>query len=367
MRAFHDIGERKLSRKLFTVGPVNVEPEVLQAMTKPMITHRCKEYKQLHGAIVEKLRKALDTDMDVFLVGGSATVLIEGAVRNGVNSNCVGISNGSFGQRFIDCSSLNGKNVTEIRVPWGKAMRPADIEGRVTEDVEAVHWVSNESSTGVLSDSTALADEVRRQNPDALVMVDAVTSALAADLDVSKLQPDALIFGTQKALALPPGLAIAVVSDRILEKSKTVRNKGFYTDFVKLKKNADENYALTTPPVSLMYALDFQLDRILAEGMAARYRRHQGMADMVRKWADERLSGLFPEEGYRSRTISVINRGDLDFDTFHTALKSKGYEISNGYGDVKSSTFRIGHMGDITPARLKELLSVMDETLEEMQ
>ena len=356
-----------MSRKLFTVGPVNVEPEVLQAMTRPMITHRCKEYKQLHGAIVEKLRKALDTDMDIFLVGGSATVLVEGTVRNGVNSKCVGISNGSFGKRFIECSALNGKNVTEVHVPWGKAMKPADIEGKVTKDIEAVHWVSNESSTGVLSDSTSLANEVRKQNSDALIMVDAVTSALAADLKIKKLQPDALIFGTQKALALPPGLAIAAVSDRLIEKSKTVKNKGFYTDFVQLKKNADENYALTTPPVSLMYALDFQMDRVLAEGMASRYRRHQEMADMVGKWADKKFNGLFPEEGYRSKTIGVVNRGSLDFDTFHTALKAKGYEISNGYGDVKSSTFRIGHMGDITPAMLKELLSAMDGTLEEMQ
>lgn len=356
-----------MSRKLFTVGPVNVEPEVLQAMTKPMITHRCKEYKQLHGAIVEKLRKALDTDMDVFLVGGSATVLIEGAIRNGVNTDCLGISNGSFGKRFIECGKLNGKTVSEVHVPWGKAMKPADIAGKVTKDTEAVCWVSNESSTGVLSDSASLAGEVRKQNSDALVLIDAVTSALAVDLKIKETDPDALIFGTQKALALPPGLAIALVSDRILEKSKTVKNKGFYTDFISLKKNADENYALTTPPVSLMYALDFQLDRILAEGMASRYRRHQEMADMVGKWADEKMHGLFPEKGFRSKTIGVINRGDLDFDAFHTALKAKGYEISNGYGDVKTTTFRIGHMGDITPARLKQLLSAMDETLEEMQ
>ena len=356
-----------MSRQLFTVGPVHVEAATLQAMTKPMITHRCKEYKQLHGAIVEKLRKALQTDDDIFLVGGSATVMIEGAVRNGVSDRCLGISNGSFGDRFIECGKLNGKTVDEVHVPWGKAMKPADIEGKVTKDTEAVCWVSNESSTGVLSDSVALAEEVRKQNPDALIMVDAVTSAMATDLNLPKMQPDALLFGTQKALALPPGLAIAVISDRILEKSKSVKNKGFYTDFAKLKKNADENYALTTPPVSLMYALDYQLDKILKEGMPAVYRRHEEMAKMVEKWADEKFNGLFPEQGYRSKTIGVVNRGDLDFDTFHSKLKAKGYEISNGYGEIKQSTFRIGHLGDVTPTMLKGLLSAMDEVLEEMQ
>ncbi len=356
-----------MSRELFTVGPVNVEEDVLKAMTKPMITHRCKEYKALHGAIVEKFRKALQTDDDIFLVGGSATVLIEGSVRNAVNDKCVGISNGSFGKRFIECSTLNGKNVTEVHVPWGQAMKPEHIDGKVGKDIEAVHWVSNESSTGVLSDSVALAESVRAQNPDALILVDAVTSAMAADLRLPELRPDALIFGTQKALSLPPGLAVAVISDRIMEKSKTVKNKGFYTDFAKLKKNADDNYALTTPPVSLMYALDYQLDRILEEGMAARYKRHDEMAKMVQDWADKNMNGLLPEEGYRSKTIGVVNRGDLDFDAFHNALKSKGYEISNGYGEVKSSTFRIGHMGDVTPDKLKCLLSAMDEVLEEMK
>ena len=190
---------------------------------------------------------------------------------------------------------------------------------------------------------------------------------MAADLNLPKLQPDALVFGTQKALALPPGLAIAVVSERMLEKSKNVANKGFYTDFVKLKKNADDNYALTTPPVSLLYALDYQLDKILEEGMSARYRRHDEMAKLVQDWAEAKFNGLFPEEGYRSRTIGVVNRGELDFDAFHTALKAKGYEISNGYGEVKSSTFRIGHMGDTTPDMIKKLLSAMDEVLEEMQ
>ena len=332
-----------------------------------MITHRCKEYKDLHGSIVEKLRKALQTDDDIFLVGGSATVMIEGAVKNAVSNSCLGLSNGSFGNRLIECGTLNGKNVTEVHAPWGKAVKPADIEGKVTKDIEAVCMVSNESSTGVLNDCVALAEETRKQNPDALIIVDAVTSAMAVDHNLPKLQPDAMLFGTQKALALPPGLAIAVVSDRIIEKSKSVKNKGFYTDFVKLKKNADDNYALTTPPVSLLYALDYQLDKILKEGMENRYRRHIEMSEMVKKWADEKFNGLFPEEGYRSRTIGVVNRGDLDFDTFNSKLKAKGYEISNGYGEVKQSTFRIGHMGDITPSMLKELLSTMDEVLEEMQ
>ena len=352
-----------MSRKLFTVGPVHVEQDILQAMTRPMITHRSKEYKALHGAVMEKMKKMLETDNDIFLVGGSASAFLEGAVRNGVNSEVLGLTNGSFGDRWIEISKLNGKNVKEIRVPWGKPITPADVDGMIGKDTEAVHFVSNESSTGVLSGLGDITNEIRRQN-DPLIFVDAVTSAGATDLQLRKNEPDALIFGSQKALALPPGLGFMMVSERLMDKAKEVRNRGFYTDLLKLKKNNDDNYTLTTPPVSLIYALDFQLDRILAEGMQARYRRHKEMAELVRQWS-KKLYGMLPEEGYMSETIGVLNRGELDFDKFHSTLKSKGYEISGGYGEVKSRTFRIGHMGDTTPAMLNGLLKVMDETLVE--
>ena len=350
---------------LYTVGPVHVEPDTLQSMTKPMITHRSKEYKELHGNIVEKIRKVLNTDMDVFLVGGSATIMLEAGIRNGAASKTLGITNGSFGNRSIELGELNGKTVEKVQVPWGEAMKPEHIAGKVGKDIEMVHWVSNESSTGVFSDSVALAKEVRAQNPDAIIPVDAVTSAFAMDIKVKDMDADSIVFGTQKALALPPGLAIMLCSERLLEKAKTVSNRGFYTDLLKIKKQSDVNYALTTPPVSLMYGLDYQLDRILKEGISNRYDRHQQMADLVRNWADEKLAGVFPEQGYRSNSIGVLNRGDLDFDAFHSKLKSKGYEISNGYGDVKEKTFRIGHMGDTTPAGIKQLLSAMDEIMEE--
>ncbi|MDO5852784.1 MAG: aminotransferase class V-fold PLP-dependent enzyme [Thermoplasmata archaeon] len=350
---------------LYTVGPVHVAPDTLQSMTKPMITHRSGEYKELHASIVEKVRKALDTDMEVFLVAGSATAFNEGAIRNGVEQKCLGITNGSFGNRLIEIGELNGKTVEKVEVPWGKAMRPEHIAGKVGKDIEAVHWVANESSTGVISDSVAISKEVSAQNPDALKFVDAVTAAFAMDLRIKDMDADAVVFGTQKDLALPPGMAIMLCSERLLEKAKTVKNRGFYTDLLKIKKQNDVNYALTTPPVSLMYGMDYQLDKMLKEGMQARYRRHEEMALICEKWADEKLAGVFPEEGYRSRSMAVLNRGSLDFDAFHKKLKARGYEISNGYGDVKEKTFRIGLMGDLTPAGIRELLGTMDSIMEE--
>lgn len=351
-----------VNHTLFTVGPVEVRKEVLDAMTKPMITHRSKAYEQLQEGIVGKLHKALDTDMNIMMSPSSASGLLEGCVRNGVNRKMVGISNGSFGDRWQGIGTENGKDVRKVNVKWGKAVRSSDLDGAIDDETEAVTMVSNESSTGVLN---PVADVVKgiREKHDPLVFIDGVTAVFGTDLHVKDLDLDALVFGTQKALALPPGLAIMCCSDRLLEKAKTVPNRGYYFDFVQMKKMADKNYSLTTPPVSLMYALDFQLDRMLKEGMAARYRRHQEMAELVRKWAMSH-NGLFAEPGHMSDTITVINRGDIDFSKLNKGLKERGYEISNGYGDIKETTFRIGHMGDLTPAEVRGLLKNMDEVLE---
>ena len=121
-----------MSRKLFTVGPVNVADDTLKAMDRPMITHRSKEYKQLHADIEEKLHKALGTDNDIFMVAGSATVLLEGSARNAIAKHSLGLTSGSFGDRSIEVATSNGKQVDVVKVPMGKAVKPADIAGKVT-------------------------------------------------------------------------------------------------------------------------------------------------------------------------------------------------------------------------------------------
>lgn len=356
-----------MSRKLFTVGPVNVSEDTLKAMDRPIFTHRSPDYKALHADIEEKLHKCLGTDNDIFMVGGSATVLLEGTARNAMAKKGLGLNSGSFGKRSIEVATSNGIEMDQVKVPLGTAVKPADLEGKVKDDTEAVCWVSNESSSGVYCDSVALAKEVRDQNPDALVCIDAVTSMFARDLRFKDVQPDSVVFGTQKDLALPPGLAFVVVSPELMKKSASLTNKGWYADYVRLKAKNDVNYALTTPPVSLLFGVDYQLDKCLKEGMPARYRRHDQMAKMVRDWANSRLEGVFPEPGYESNTIGTVKRGDLDFDEFHNRLKAKGMEISNGYGDAKKTTFRIGHMGDLTTKDIQTLLDAMDEILEDMK
>jgi aspartate aminotransferase-like enzyme len=354
-----------LSRRLFTVGPVEVFPDTLNSMNRGMMVHRGKDYQDLQHGVVEKIRKVLDIDSEVYLAPASASGFLEGCVRSAVDTKMAGLSNGSFGDRWQLIGQENGKQVQRINGEWGKALRASHLAGKLEKDVEAVTFVSNESSTGVLNPVGEIVDEIRKQG-DALIMVDGVTSVGAVDLRLRKLNLDALVFGSQKALALPPGLAVVCVSPRLMEKAAKVKNRGYYLDLVQYKKLADKDLPLTTPPVSLMYGLDYQLDKILKEGVQNRYARHQRMADMVRGWAMKRL-GLYAEDGFRSNTISVIKLNGLDFKEFDKRLRQKGFEVSPGYGNVKDETFRIGHMGDLTEKDIQDLLDVMDETLEEMK
>ena len=354
-----------MSNRLFTVGPVEVFPDTLQAMAKPMIIHRGEDYKRLQRGIVERLHKVLDTDMHIMMAPASATGFLESCVRCGVDDRMMGLSNGSFGDRWASIGSANGKQVKKVEVPWGKAIRCLDVADKMEPGIEAVTLISNESSTGVLNPTAEIAKTLRAEY-DPLIFVDGVTSVGAVDLKLREMDIDALVFGTQKAFALPPGLAIICVSDRLLKKAEKVKNRGYYFDLIEIKKMADKDLPLTTPPVSIMYGLDHQLDKMLREGMARRYARHQEMAEAVRKWATKRFK-LYAEEGYRSETITVVESGKLPFEMLDKKLKERGFEVSPGYGKIKDGTFRIGHMGDLTMKDINDLTGTLDGILEEMK
>ncbi|MGD1060642.1 MAG: alanine--glyoxylate aminotransferase family protein [Methanomassiliicoccales archaeon] len=354
-----------MTKKLFTVGPVEVFPDVMQSMCRPMITHRGDDYKRLQRGIVERMRKVLDTDMNILMTGASATGILEACVRSGVRERMLGVSNGSFGDRWASIGTENGKSLKKLDVAFGKAVRGDVVADAMEPGVEAVTIVSCESSAGVLNPIKEIVESIRSKG-DPLICVDAVTSATAIDMKLKELDVDAFVFGSQKALALPPGLGIVCVSDNFLKRAASVPNRGFYFDLVAMKAAADKDLALTTPPIGIMFGLDYQLDKILREGMPNRYARHRQMAEAVRAWATKRFR-LFAEEGYRSDTINVIESGSMPFADFNKRLKEKGFEVSPGYGKAKETTFRVGTMGDITVKDINDLTRAMDEVLEEMR
>ena len=347
---------------LFIPGPTDVHPDVLAAQNQPMIGHRGADFEALFARIQPKLRRVFCTQGRVYVSTSSGTGLQEAAIRNGVAHKVLCCVNGAFSQRWYEVAAANGKEVTRLDVEWGRAVKPEMLDAALAAGgFDALAIVHNETSTGVASPIQEIAALVRERYPDVTIMVDAVSSLGGAKIDFDGWDLDVLFTSSQKCLALPPGLSFAAVSDRALQKAKGVPNRGLYFDFVDLEKYLLKNQTPSTPAISLMWALDAALDRILAEGLEARFARHAQMAARVREWAKGYFD-LLAEEGYRSETVTCVkNTRGLNVTALNGFLKSKGMQISDGYGKLKGETFRIAHMGEIRLSDVADLLDLINE------
>ncbi|MGC8565737.1 MAG: pyridoxal-phosphate-dependent aminotransferase family protein [Thermoplasmata archaeon] len=347
--------------KLYIPGPTEVKEDVLHILSKPIIGHRSKEMTELYERIHNNLQKFFNTRNEVEVFTTSGTGLMEGSIRNTVQSKILNIINGSFSERWYKIALANGKNAVAFEYEWGKAVKAGDIERILDkEKFETVAVTHNETSTGVKSPIDEISKVVH--DHDSLLIVDAVSSLAGDMIDVNKA--DVIFAPTQKAFGLPPGLAIAFISPEAMEKAKIVKDRGYFFDFVAMHDYYMEKKQIpATPAVTFFYALDYQLQKMLKEGMENRYNRHLEMARMVQEWAKKNFD-LFAEPDYESVTVTAVkNNKNINVENLRKELRVKGMEISNGYGKLKEKTFRIAHMGDLTPNDMKELLDAMDEIL----
>jgi predicted phosphoserine aminotransferase len=357
--------------KLFIPGPVEVRKEILDAQTEWMIGHRGKPFETLYARIQEKLRKVFFTSSRVFISASSGTGLWEAAARNCISDDPAGgvlaTVCGDFSERWADVFERNGKATEWLTVERGHAVKPEMIEqvlkmraARGDKAFEGIALVHNETSTGVTNPIPEIVKVVKKLSPNTLIFVDAVSSLGGMKIDFDGLGLDVLLTSSQKAFGLPPGLAFCAVSDRALAKAATVKNRGYYFDFIELEKFGVKNNTPSTPAISLLYALDKQLDAMLAEGLDARFARHKRLADITRDWASETF-GLFAEEGYASDTVTTVaNTRDVDVNALNKHLATVGMNISDGYGELKGKTFRIAHMADMTEADMTALFDAIN-------
>ena len=355
--------------KLYIPGPTEVAPEVLQAQTRPMVGHRSKAFADLFYSIIPRLKQVLLTDQHVYITASSGTGLQETAIRNAVRPGrkVLNMVAGAFADRWNKVSVSNGKEAVRVDIDWGKPIRPQDVDAALAEGgFDAVTIVHNETSTGVMSDVGAIARLVHEKYPDVLILVDAVSSASGVRIPFDEWGLDMLLTSSQKAFALPPGLAFAAVSDRMLERAQAVPDRGWYFDLLILEKYlAAGKTTPATPAISLINALDVQLDRILAEGLENRWARHEASMQLTHAWARKHGFDLFPEPGYESRTVTcVANTRDIDVPAMIAFAQEHGMIIGNGYGALKNRTFRIAHMGELGPDDMNALFDVLDAYLE---
>jgi predicted phosphoserine aminotransferase len=349
----------------FLPGPTEVRPEVLAAMTQPMIGHRVAEMEDLIGHIQPRLRTIFRTARPVYISASSATGLMEGAVRNGARRRVLSLVNGAFSERFFHITRATGLRADPLEVEWGAGHTPEMLEHALGRGIyDAVTVVHSETSTGALNPIADLA-KVTAAAGDVVLLVDSVSGACGADVRADEWNLDFVLTGSQKSFALPPGLAFGVAQQSVLDRAKSKNDRGVYFDFLEFERNIQKNQTPNTPAVSLLYALKVQVDRIAEEGIDSRLERHRTMAERTWAWCDELgLDILVADPAFRSPTVTTIRCPDgFTGPQVAAAVRKHGFSIATGYGRLKEETFRIGHMGDHTPDRLELLLDVLGKVL----
>lgn len=355
-----------MHKKLFIPGPIDVREDVLKQMTRPMIGHRSKEASILQRSISEKLQKVFYTKEQILLSTSSGSGLMEGAVRSCTRKKAAIFSVGAFGDRWYKMAVCNNVSADKFSVKQGEAITPEMVDDVLsTGNYDLITVTHNETSTGVMNPVDEISQAVKKY-PQVIWCLDAVSSMGGTKIEVDKLGVDICITSTQKCMGLPPGLAIASMSQKAVEAAREVKYRGLYLDLLELYEciqKKDYQYP-STPALPMMYALDYQLDKILEEGLENRYERHLNMAKYVRKWAKENFE-LFPNEKYISNTLTTIkNTKNINIGQLNKKLGERGYAISNGYGNLKDKTFRISHMGDYTLEEVKKLIETINEILD---
>ncbi len=353
--------------QFFLPGPSYVTEAARQAMTKPMVGHRSAGFKNFYLSISERLPKVLRTAGDGIVATGSSTLIMESAVVSCAAAEVLNLANGAFADRWHSISKSVGRSADKVSFPWGEAVDPDIVRAALRRKrYEAVTVVHNETSTGVLSPLAEIARAVREES-DALILVDSVSSLGGAPIETDEWGLDVILAGTQKALALPPGLAVFAMSDRAAERAAKVPNRGFYTDLLRYRDKHREGGNITTPAIPLFYALDIQLDRMLKEGMEARWARHEALQKRTAAWAESRGITYPAAAEARSLTVSCLKPPPgIDPQAIVKKLAERGWVIGGGYGDWKPSTFRIGHMGEVRDSDLEALLAETDAILDEL-
>lgn len=354
-----------LSGRCWLPGPVEADSDVMAAMLHPPISHRSREGHALAERLQVGLRTLYQTSRPVMQTTGSATAMMEAAIRSGVRERVLAIVHGSFGERFAQIAEACDKEVIRLHTARDRVMEPADLEAMLDgPPVDAITMVHVETSTGAAAPIAELLPICRRLE-DAVTIVDVVGSLGGMPVPTSEWHADFVLGSSQKAVGAPPGITMAVASDRFLTRARDCDDRGRYLDVVALHRDAREGRFPQTPALPIAWALDAQLQRIAREGLLARFARHQAMQARVEAWMAGRTDTTwFMQPARRSQTVSAIR---LPVHRPATALAAEmaadGWLVAPGLDQEAEQILRIGHLGDATPQQLDGLLTALDRRL----
>tara|TARA_B100001057_G_scaffold71269_1_gene65476 strand:+ start:2139 stop:3209 length:1071 start_codon:yes stop_codon:yes gene_type:complete len=351
--------------KLYNPGPINVSEDTYQAMSTAMIGHRGNDFVNLYEDIHPKLQKIFGTSGPVYLSTSSAWGIMEASIKNLTSKKVLNCCNGAFSDKWFDVSKRCGLDAESLSAEWGSPICPEELDKKLsTNEFDVVTLIHNETSTGVMNPLKEISEIVNKYE-DVLLIVDTVSSFSAAPINTEDYKIDVVLTGSQKALALPPGLALFTVSEKALKKAETIPNRGYYFDFLEFHKNWQKMMTPSTPCISLLYGLQHQLNKIFNEGLEARYERHQLLNNIVHNWVNDHGFEHFAPDGYRSKSLTcVANNKNIDVPAWIKRMREKHSLIINGgYGKIKGTTFRISNMGDETSESINLMLEAITDTL----
>jgi aspartate aminotransferase-like enzyme len=359
------------NQNLRVPGPTVVPTEVLEAQAQPMINHRGPEFMAILRRVSTRLQYFFQTDSPVLTYPASGTGGQESAVVNlfSPGDHVIAITIGAFGNRLAKIATVYGLNVTRIEFPWGQPADPHVVEERLKAlpAYKGVLVTHNETSTGVTNDVKTLAAIIRRNNSNALIVVDAVSSLGCVPLEMDLWDLDVVFTGSQKGWMTPPGIMMIAGSSRAWEANKTAKLPRFYFDWENTRKKLELGQHPITSPVSLFYALDVALEMMLDEGREAIFERHQHIGNYVRQRARTMGLQLLADHERASNTVTAI----LTPEGINTkALLKKLREEDNvvlagGQEHLDGKIFRVGHLGFFTDADIAEAMDKLETRLHE--
>lgn len=356
----------------FLPGPTEVHPDVLRAMLQPMLPHRGAAFEALFARIQAGLQPIFRTTRPVYVSSSSATGLMEAAIRCARPGAILCLVNGAFSERFANIAQSCGRESTVIGGDWSMPVSLDVVETALQRGgYAALTVVHSETSTGVLTELEPLARLAHRY--DCAVLVDSVTGLAGVPVETDAWELDFVLTGSQKALALPPGLAFGVASEKFIGEARAAAGRGLYFDLVEFEQYIHRNQTPNTPALSLLYATAVQGERIAQETIERRWDRHTAMSEHTHSWVHELRArvgaefSVYAPDGAASHTVTAVSLPpQLQGDAVVQAVARRGFVIGGGYGKLKSSTFRIGHMGDHTMEGLERVLEATAEAVEEI-
>lgn len=350
--------------RFFLPGPVYVLEAARQAMTRPVVAHRSAEFQATWRRIGELLPPVFRSAREATVATSSSTLMMEAALVSLTGRDVLHLTCGAFSERWLAIGKSLGRAADQIAVPWGRPNDPDLLRAALRRRrYEAVTMVHNETSTGVVNPIAELARVVHEES-EALVLVDAVSSLGAAPVETDAWGLDFVFAGVQKGLATPPGLTVLTLSERAESRARARPQRGFYLDLARYLDKHREGGPITTPAISICWALEHQLERIAAEGLEARWARHEELARTTEQWAARCGLRYASAAGARSRTVACLESpSGVPAPAVVRALAARGFTLGGGYGAWKNTTFRIGHMGEVRASDLGVLLAALEEEI----